>query len=162
MSRRKRWMMQALGWDGLLPGLVATSTEMLALIIPVRGLVMFLAVFVIPLVAALIRAEFGKRRFDGIGADRPARGRVFLFAVAVILLVAFECLIAVLQIRRAATPWPWFGAVGLYLAYLGSILVALRPDESGGEAKTPGSRRVEGEPRLPRDPGALPAFIFGD
>src|SRR4051812_28952262 len=107
-ARKQAWLRNALGWDGVLPLLVALSLEILPLALPGRDMPELAAVLGVPMVAALIRAHQGGRQLEAICPGEPAWGRQLLFGLAIVLLLVFEGLVGLLRSVKNAGNLPWF------------------------------------------------------
>ncbi len=85
-----------------------------------------IAVIFVPLITALVRAHRGKRQLETI-VDRAGVWRQLLLAGAILVLVLFEGLVAILigDGRAFAELWP--AAAALYLFYLGLVAAAVWP-----------------------------------
>ena len=124
---RRDWRLEALGWDGALPLVVALTPEVLLLCLPDPLVAKFFSVGVVPLFAALFRAHQGEKQIHKICPGEMALGRQCLFALAIIVVLLFEGTLAVLQCERVPHLKPWLAVLGMYLVYLGLVAVALRP-----------------------------------
>lgn len=120
------WLYSIIGWDGCLPLLVMAAPTLLLLILPSRDLAELTAVIVVPIIAALLRAHHGYRQLENCGG-RATSGRQFLFGCAIVLLLFFEGLSGVLHCARGVPASAWLTAGTLYLAYLGLVVLTLRP-----------------------------------
>lgn len=126
--RRRDWLCSVLGWDGGLPVLVAFSPALLRAILPGPDLGELIAVILVPILAALLRAHHGSRQIERRFGGRVALGRQLLFGGAIVTLLLFEGLVGVLHHARDAPRSAWLAAGLMYFAYLGLVVPALRPD----------------------------------
>ncbi len=114
-------------WDGGLPLLVAIISGLLPVIIQQRDLGELLAVLVVPIVAALIRAHHGRRQLKRLGI-RATYLRQFIFACSIVALILFEAAAAMCHVARGIPDGAWTIAAGLYLVYyLAFVVPALWP-----------------------------------
>jgi putative solute:sodium symporter small subunit len=128
MSRRD-WLCSVVGWDGCLPLLVAVAPTLLPVVLPNRVLAELTAFIAVPIVAALLRAHHGCRQLKERGYGTTL-GRQLLFGCAIVALLLFEGLSGVLNFAAGAPLSMWFMAGGSYLAYLGLVVAALRPQDT--------------------------------
>jgi hypothetical protein len=113
-------------WDGGLPLLVALVSGLLPVILKQRDLGELLAVLVVPIVAALIRAHHGRRQLKRLGI-RATYIRQFLFACSIVALILFEAASAICHVGRGIPDRAWMFAASLYFIYLAFVVPALWP-----------------------------------
>jgi len=105
---------------------VAASPTLLRAILPHRDLAELAAAILVPIIAALLRAEQGARQFESRGIPATL-GRQFLLGCAIAALLLFESVSGVLHCARDEPPSAWLVVGAIYLAYLFLIVPALRP-----------------------------------
>jgi hypothetical protein len=133
---RTPWLILVLGWDGALPLVVCLLPTWLDVWFPnrQRDLAMVSLVLLVPLIAALIRAGSGARQLRRFGLI-PSLSRQLLFTCALIVLMFFESLSAVLQLGNMMNAFGGLIILPFYVIYLVLILLAFRP--SAGAAPEP-------------------------
>jgi hypothetical protein len=121
-----RWVWTTLGWDGCLPLFAATSRAFLPWLIGDKDLAMMIAVFIVPFVTALVRAHRGKRQLESF-VGRASVWRQMVLAGAILALVVFEAVMALLIGDGNAGVDQWLAAAAVYLVYLLLVAVAVWP-----------------------------------
>lgn len=135
---RKRWLISLAGWDGVLPIFVACSTVIVKLVFPARHIAEVVAVTIVPIFAALIRAAIARTQLLAACSGRPGLGRFFALAGAIFLLMLFEFYSGVLQFAHDEPLSAWWIPITIYGLYLGAIVMALRPVACGrNEGRSP-------------------------
>jgi hypothetical protein len=128
MSTRPRtsWLL-IVTWDGLLPAAIAAGPAIAENVFPKSDAAEIVVAVLVPIVAALIRSGVGVRQIGRITGDPIPRGRQLALAVAIILLLVLEGFVAALTFADDE-PWSaWLTPIVLYVCYLVSIAMALRP-----------------------------------
>lgn len=121
-------------WDGVLPLVVATVPSLL---VRRRGpweALGFLAIFLVPMIAALLRCGIGSYQLRTVVGFVSVRRQLAL-AAAIIVLLLFEIAVNVI---RAAPDIPgegWAFAAGLYAAYLVIIWATFRLPQKDAESR---------------------------
>jgi hypothetical protein len=123
---RRDWLLSIIGWDGCLPVVVAIAPVILPIVIPKRDIAELTAVIMVPIIAALARAQHGYRQLEARWGHATL-GRQFLLGCAVGMLLLFEGFSGALLCARGVPPSAWLTAGTFYLVYLGLIVLALRP-----------------------------------
>ncbi|HEY1786116.1 MAG TPA: hypothetical protein VGG30_11225 [Pirellulales bacterium] len=116
------WLWTTLAWDGCLPLVAASSRAFLPWLLADKDLAMMIAVFIVPFVTALVRAHRGKRQLESF-VGRAGVWRQMVLAAAILALVVFEAVMALLIGEGRAGVDEWCAAALVYLVYF--ILVAL-------------------------------------
>jgi hypothetical protein len=120
-----------LAWDGLLPLAVAACIAGVQWIFPPGHLAEFVAAFIVPLVAAVIRAAVAHEQLTRRCQGTAPLNRQLALAAAIVLLWLFELFACVITFAKPPlTVWVWSAA--FYLAYIAAICWALRPYVSAG------------------------------
>ena len=128
-TRSRRWLCQAIGWDGVLPLAVAVLPEVLLCLPLWKGQAELIMAATV-LVAGLGRSHIAHKQLKRMGHSSPPWWRQILLAVAICLLVVIEMTFGLVLIEGDAL-WPGILIVlGEYLVYLAIILVALRPSRN--------------------------------
>lgn len=133
----RAWFRSILTWDGALPVIAAITPIFLPQLLPSRDLAELIAVIGVPMLTALIRAHHGRRQLENISGE-TGLGCQFLFGMAILTLLPFEGLIAVLHFDLKMPSSAWLVAAGLYLSYLALIALATRPRSSQPLELNPG------------------------
>jgi hypothetical protein len=121
-----QWVWTTLGWEGCLPLVAASSRAFLPWLIGDKGLAMLIAVFFVPLIAALVRAHRGKRQLESL-LGRAGVWRQMVLAGAILALVVFEAGMAILIGNGGAGAEDWAVAAVVYFIYLILVALALWP-----------------------------------
>ena len=126
-QQSRPWLLSVLVWDGMLPALVFASPRLLAACLPgAKVLANLLSCLMVPVVAALLRADAGHWQLLAITKGKPGLVRQFLLAGAIVLLLLSEALAAAFQCRGNVPIEGWLAVVVIYLIYLVLIILALR------------------------------------
>lgn len=117
-----------LGRDGILPLVVAVAPLIIQILFGPRHIAEVVAAILLPIVLALYRSHTGTRQLSEICQGRIPWGRQLTLAVAIVLLLLFEMYVMVLHFADDEPPAAWIVAVVLFVAYVVTILMALRPN----------------------------------
>lgn len=121
---------QLLGWDGILPAMVAVVPFAVLSWVP-RNSVAALGVIVLaPVVAALIRAAVGYEQFRSIGLARPPVWRQVILAIGISLLLLFEAVVGIMSLCQDEPIETWVVPAVIYICYFACIALAYRPVSS--------------------------------
>jgi hypothetical protein len=125
VNRYYQWLLNILGWDGLLPVAVVAAPNLVALLFPGRQGALELTFVVVPIAAFLIRMANG--------VNRLRRGEFYfwqalLFGVAIFFLVGLDAALIMFHlINGGVGVGAWCALGGLYLVYLTMMAIALFP-----------------------------------
>ncbi len=119
---------RAIGWDGVLPVLVASGPVFVKAMFPKGHIAEVIAAVLVPILAALIRASVGWRQIARVCHDRAPWLRQMALAAAIVLLLLFEVAVSVLTFAGDAPASAWWLPAVLYAAYIFMITRALRPE----------------------------------
>jgi hypothetical protein len=122
-----RWLRTTFGWDGCLPLVAASSRAVLPWLVGDERLATVIAVIFVPVITALVRAHRGKRQLETL-VGRAGVWRQLLLAGAILVLVLFEGLMAILIGDGKAFAELWPAAAALYLFYLCLVAAAVWPN----------------------------------
>ena len=120
----RRWII-ALGWDGVLP-LVVLAIPFFARSLPPQRDALQLGISILaPVSAALIRAAWAHQQLTDGGHRQPGIWREVLFAFAIITLLFFEAVGAILILMKAKPAEVWLVLASMYVGYLVLLSAAL-------------------------------------
>jgi hypothetical protein len=122
----KQWLWTTLAWDGGLPLIAASSRAVLPWLVGDKQLAMLIAVCVVPLLTALVRAHRGKRQLEHF-VGRAGVWRQIILGVAILVLAVFEGTMAFFLGDARAGFGEWCVAGVIYLVYLFLVAVAVWP-----------------------------------
>jgi hypothetical protein len=115
-----------LGWDGVLPAVVALVPWTVTFWLP-RNSVSALGVIVLaPVVAALVRASVGYEQFRSIGLPWPPMWRQLMLGVGISLLFLGEAVVGILTLIDDEPIETWLLPAVIYVCYFACIVVAFR------------------------------------
>ena len=138
-QQRHGWLMWLLLWDGVLPVLVIACPWLLAVFLPGQeALRALIALLMVPVVAAFLRADAGYRRLCVIMGGNPGIARQILLAGAIVMLLLLDGAVAALRLAKDEPPWVWLVPLGFYLVYLVLVALALRPVATDDHKLWPG------------------------
>lgn len=121
-------------WDGVLPLIVATVPSLLAWRRGRREALGFLAISLVPVVAALIRCGIGSCQLRAVVGLVSVRRQLSL-AAAIVVVLLFEIAVGVIRAAAVIPRAAWAVAAGLYAAYLIIIWATLRaPQQDAARA----------------------------
>ena len=86
----KPWWLSSPGWDGLLPMAVALGPIVASRTFPRGHIAEVVAVFIVPMPAALVRTHFGWKRLTRLFTGSVPWSRQIALAFAIMLLLFFE------------------------------------------------------------------------
>jgi hypothetical protein len=121
-ERTLRRIPSILQWDGLLP-LVSPMCTLATLRAP--HILQSMAVSLVPMVIALVRAKIGKRQLARACGDAGDSNRQLALGAAIVLLLGLEIFSSALILGKGNELWILVAV--LYVGYLGCISYALRP-----------------------------------
>jgi hypothetical protein len=131
MNRRSQWLLNVLGWDGLLPAIVVAAPSLVALIFPGRQGALELTFVVVPIAAFLIRMVNGSSRYS---RGEFCRWQALLFGVAIFFLVGLDAALIMFHLINGGVGVDaWLMLGGLYAVYLVMMAIALYPLRQEGE-----------------------------
>lgn len=114
-----------LAWDGSLPLIVAAFPVLVERFLPGEIAAQILVSVFIPIAAAFVRCVIGARQIrQRCHGELPALRQVAM-AGAILLLLFFEASVAALTFAKDEPLLMWLLPVGLYLAYLVVLALAL-------------------------------------
>jgi hypothetical protein len=125
-----RNLVAILGRDGILPIVVATTPLVVRLLFGRGHLAEVIAAILLPITLAIYRSHTGGKQLNETCHGRVHWGRQLTFAVAIILLLLFEMYVMILHFANDEPPSAWIVAVVIFVAYIATILIALRPMSS--------------------------------
>src|SRR5262249_41579206 len=131
LNMQNRWR-DLLVWDGILPLAVMTIPWAVVRIFPKNDIAEVSAVVLVPVAAALLRAVLGYAQMHNT-AGKVTVVRQFALAIAIVFLMMFEGMVAILTIAKDATPAVWFCPLLLFGCYLVFIAIAFRSKSSERE-----------------------------
>jgi len=118
-------VLQILGWDGVLPLLIALAPPVCKAIWPKLPLVVGALLVLAPPVAALIRAHIGWHQIARRCGGNAPWWRQVTMAIAIILLLIFEAAVGILTFGDRLPPAAWSIPIGVYAAYFAVISLTL-------------------------------------
>lgn len=119
--------LKTVGWDGILPFLVALTPFLLSRIFLGANGAELVFVFLVPVLAALVRASIGVFEIAMICEGETPLLRQVAMAAAIIVLFFFESVAGVMAMAKRGPPNAWIVPCALYAVYLVLIWLALRP-----------------------------------
>jgi hypothetical protein len=125
MLSRSR-VLSIVGWDGVLPVLVAFTPLLVRAMFPVGHIAEVLAAVLLPIVLALIRIRLGSLQLEQICGENVGWDRQLWFASAIILLLLFEMYVMILHFAKDEPLSAWLVSIVLLGAYVATIWIALR------------------------------------
>jgi hypothetical protein len=120
-------LLEAIGWDGVLPLLVASGPIFVKKMLPRGHIAEVFVVVLVPIFAAIIRASVGRRQIVRICDGRAPWLRQIALAAAIVTLLFFEAVVGLLTFVGEEIPSAWWLALALYAAYVALVTYALRP-----------------------------------
>jgi hypothetical protein len=122
-----RWWLGVLAWDGALPFLVACVPLAVRSIFPPRDPAGIVVILLVPIGAALIRAQVACYQIARICDGAVPRTRQAAMAAAIVVLLYFEFATGAVVCSGDALGDLWLIPVVTYVGYLSIIAWALRP-----------------------------------
>ena len=122
------------GWDGVLPLVVALGPILVKVVLPKGHIAEVVATVLIPILAALLRADLGWHQIARICNGHAPWMRQMAMAGAIVQLLLFEAAVGVLTIAGDAPAAAWLFPIAFYAFYLVMIRLALR---SGRQRTSP-------------------------
>lgn len=116
-----------IGWDGVLPIAVGMAPAITPAVFPKGHIAEVAAAVLVPVVAALVRASVGYQQITLVCAGSTPRTRQAAMAIAITLLLLFEATSGVLTCVDDEPLSAWLFPIGLYFAYLITIVLTLWP-----------------------------------
>ena len=113
-----------IGWDGVVPGLVALVPFATRLWFPANSITVLAVVVLVPMGAALVRADVGYREFRSMGLFRPPAWRQLLLALAISLLLLFEIVAGLIPLMGDAPFIAWLIPLSIYICYFICVVAA--------------------------------------
>jgi hypothetical protein len=121
-----RQILELLGWDGVLPALVAAGPALAKAFFPRGHIAEIVAAILVPIFAALVRAGVGRQQITHACDGRAPLIRQLTLAAAIVLLLLFEATSGVLTCADDEPAHMWLFPAVFYAGYLALILHALR------------------------------------
>jgi hypothetical protein len=129
-----RWLVRAVGWDGVLPSIVWATPLLIRAIAPGNRRLAEIALLVLPVIAVLVRYYAGRKAIDrhqvGQGLRRCQQGALLVAIGLLLLLDAWWFLTFLLPADPATWPFSRLTAIRLYLVYFLLALFAMYPGDS--------------------------------
>lgn len=129
-----RWLMQAVGWDGVLPSIVGATPLLISTIAPGNRRLAEIALLVLPVIAVVVRYYAGRKAIDrhhvGKGIRRWQQGALLAAIGVLLLLDAWWYLTFLLPADPVTWPFSRSTAMQLYLVYFSLALFAMYPGKS--------------------------------
>jgi hypothetical protein len=120
--------LRTIGWDGVLPPIVASAPLIVKALFPNANIAKVLVVTLVPVAAAIIRAHFGVRQIArACGGEVPFFRQIGM-AAAIVLLLLFEAGVGILTFSEDLPAEAWWFPIGFYSAYVTMIALVLWPD----------------------------------
>lgn len=113
-----------------MPLLVAYTPDIVRWILPPGHIVEVVAVLLVPVMFALIRAHIGTRQLAQACGGEPTLGRQFTLGIAIVFLLLFDGYSIMLQFVNDEPASAWLVAIALYVVYFVTIMAALRASPS--------------------------------
>jgi len=120
--------LRTIGWDGVLPPLVASAPLVVKLFFPNANVAKVLVITLVPVGAAITRAHFGVRQIARVCGGEVPFIRQMGMAGAIVLLLLFEAGVGVLTFSEDLPAEAWWFPIGFYTAYLVVIALVLWRD----------------------------------
>jgi hypothetical protein len=120
-------VVRTIGWDGVLPPLVASAPLVVKTFFPNANVAKVLVITLVPAAAAMIRAHFGVRQIARVCGGRVPFFRQIGMAGAIVLLLLFEGSVGILTFSEDLPAEGWCFPIGFYSAYVAVIAMVLWP-----------------------------------
>lgn len=120
---------EILGWDSVLPVVVASGPMIVKWLIPngpIAAGAQLVAVVLVPIAAACIRASVGMGQIVRACDGRAPITRQVALAAAIVFLLLFEAMTGALACADDEPTSLWWYPVGFYAGYLAMVWLALR------------------------------------
>lgn len=128
MPPRLAQLLQLVGWDGLLPLLMAAGPIVVKMTFPNPPLAAGVALVLAPPLAALVRAHIGWGQIAKRCGGRAPFPRQVAMAAAILLLFVFESAVSILTFEDKIPASAWWVPIATYAGYLIVISYALRSE----------------------------------
>lgn len=122
---QRQWK-ELIFWDGILPLAVAMIPSAIVWNFPRNDIAEVAAVVLVPIAAALVRTMYGYRQLHDEDPVVLTVGRQIALAAAIIFLMLFEGMAAILTIAKDAPRSAWLCPLALFVCYLIAIGIAFR------------------------------------
>jgi hypothetical protein len=122
-----RRLLSIVGWDGVLPVVVAFAPLLVRWAFRPGHLVEVAVAILLPIVLALVRIHVGSKQLIDSCGDEVGWGRHLALAAAIVLLLLFEMCVMILHFADDEPLSAWFVPIALFAIYLATIYMALRP-----------------------------------
>jgi len=126
-----RWLVRAVGWDGVLPSIVWATPLLISAIAPGNRRLAEIALLVLPVIAVLVRYYAGRNAINrqqvGKGLRRCQQGALLAAIGLLLLLDAWWYLTFLLPADPTTWPFSRSTAIRLYLVYFLLALFAMYP-----------------------------------
>ena len=126
MTLWKRWR-SLVAWDGLLPITVAAVPATIRVVCPRNDGAQIVAVVLVPITAALVRAMIGARQLRKLCEGALPILRQIALAIAIILLLLFEVLISAMTFAQGVVLSDWLTTLCVYVCYVAVMALAFAP-----------------------------------
>lgn len=133
--------LSVLAWDGILPVLVASAPAVVLVAFPGSELATLIAVLLMPMIAAMIRASVGLKQIARVCGGMASLERQVALSLAIVLLLFFEGAVGVVTLTKGMPDTAWWFPAGFYTAYLAVLMFALRPTSARFRRSDSGQRR---------------------
>ena len=131
------WWHRLIGWDGVVPGLVALVPFATRLWFPANSITVLAVVVLVPMGAALVRADVGYREFRSMGLLRPPAWRQLLLALAISLLLLCEIVAGLIPLMGDAPFIAWLIPLSIYICYFVCVVAAFTTVSSSRDSDAP-------------------------
>jgi len=122
----RRLLRTMIAWDVVLPFSVALAPIPVKLAFPKIDVAELAAVLALPMIAALLRAVRGAGQIREVCGGTSPPMRQMALGVAIVLLMLFESLVAILVLVANAPKYLWAFAALFYACYFATSWLALR------------------------------------
>jgi len=126
----------------VVPGLVALVPFATRLWFPANSITLLAVVVLVPMGAALVRADVGYREFRSMGLFRPPAWRQLLLALAISLLL-FEIVAGLIPLMGDAPFIAWLIPLSIYICYFVCVVAAFPTVPSNRDRGPPVSSKSD-------------------
>lgn len=123
----KAWLQLSLNWDGILPFVVTAIPFLVSCFAGEKSVARIMAVFFVPMIAAVIRGPIGEMQIAEICGSQPRWPRELAMGLAIAMLLIFDTLATIWIVVPVETPGTLLPAAAAYVAYLILVTLALAP-----------------------------------
>ncbi|MGE5190979.1 MAG: hypothetical protein ACM3U2_00665 [Deltaproteobacteria bacterium] len=122
---------RSIGWDGVLPLVVASVPLVVKIVLPDAGVGTGFTVALLLVFAALIRAHLGASQIAGACGGEVPFLRQILLAAAIVVLLLFEAAVGIMTFSKDIPAFGWWFPVAFYAVYVVLISLSLWPAQLG-------------------------------